>query len=602
MNPATATHHDGRTDIENAAGALAERLPPALAPLARLAFNYRWSWLPGAPELFGAIDSERFALCHQNPVRLLQETPTRVLRCAADDRALVERAEALEANVRADLERPPHQGPVDPAHPVAFLCAEFGFHVSLPIYSGGLGVLAGDILKEASDQALPMIGIGLLYRRGYFRQRLDLGAASGVLGRRSTRRPADGAGDDRDGSPLRLEVTLSGATSPFQVWRVDVGRVPLLLLDTELPENDAVQRWTTARLYEGNRAIRLAQYGLLGIGGARVLETLGIEPGRDPPERGPSGAGAARARRGAGRRRSALRRRRSTAVREQVVFTTHTPVPAGNETYRREEFLDAFGDLAASRDRRRGVPRLCSCRSVPTTARAPGMTRSPSASATRRNGVSRLHGEVAREMWQPLFRSPDPDEVPIAHVTNGAHLPTFLGGADARSCSSGTSATAGKSGPPIPRRGMACGDPERRALARALRGAPAARRLRPGEGGARTGCCAASRSTYVRASRRSLEDDTLTLGFARRLATYKRLHLLTHDPRPRAADPLRRRTRCSSSSPGKAHPSDEEGKGSLQRIFELRRAAGSVGRAGRRSSRTTTCGSRGSSSPAATSG
>ena len=162
------------------------------------------------------------------------------------------------------------------------MCAEFGFHQSMPIYSGGLGVLAGDILKEASDQALEMIGIGLLYRRGYFRQRLDIaGRQQEYWLEHDPEEPADGARHGRPtATPLQLEVELFGRPLAFQVWRVDVGRVPLLLLDAELPENDAVQRWTTARLYEGNRAVRLAQYGLLGIGGARVLAGARDRAGR----------------------------------------------------------------------------------------------------------------------------------------------------------------------------------------------------------------------------------------------------------------------------------------------------------------------------------
>jgi glycogen phosphorylase len=172
---ATAIRYDGHEDVGRAAAELAERLPNALAPLARLAFNYRWSWLPGGSELFNAVDAERFALCAQNPVRLLQESSARVLRRAAEDEVLVARAGQLEAQVAADLERPPAEiaGPVTAKCPVGYLSAEYGVHVSLPVYSGGLGALAGDFLKEASDRALPLVAVGLMYRKGYFRQRID---------------------------------------------------------------------------------------------------------------------------------------------------------------------------------------------------------------------------------------------------------------------------------------------------------------------------------------------------------------------------------------------------------------------------------------------
>jgi starch phosphorylase len=161
--------NDGAGDIAAAAAELAARIPAPLAPLAQLAYNYRWSWTPGGPELFRAIDAERFDACCQNPVRLLQEAPAHALATAAANGALLEHAAVLLSRVQDEL-----QGPME-SDPVAFLCAEYGIHVSLPIYSGGLGALAGDLVKEASDRALPMVAVGLMYRKGYFRQRIDAG-------------------------------------------------------------------------------------------------------------------------------------------------------------------------------------------------------------------------------------------------------------------------------------------------------------------------------------------------------------------------------------------------------------------------------------------
>ena len=165
------------------------------------------------------------------------------------------------------------------AGPVAYMCAEYGVHASLPIYSGGLGVLAGDTLKEASDRRLPVVAIGLLYRRGYHRQRLDTSGRQLEYWVTNDPKSLPMARISVDGAPLKLSVDVFGRRTWFQVWRVDVGRVPLLLIDSEVPENDHVQRWYTARLYEGERPLRLAQYALLGIGGVRVLRALGIEPG-----------------------------------------------------------------------------------------------------------------------------------------------------------------------------------------------------------------------------------------------------------------------------------------------------------------------------------
>ena len=175
VEASTAAVSAGTADLERAAAELASRIPDPLAPLAQLAYNYRWSWTPGGHELFSAVDPARFELCHGNPVRLLQETSVGALERAAGDHELLARASELLSVVQADLERPTASGPVDPAHPAAFLCAEYGIHASLPIYSGGLGALAGDLVKEASDQALAFVAVGLMYRKGYFRQRIDAG-------------------------------------------------------------------------------------------------------------------------------------------------------------------------------------------------------------------------------------------------------------------------------------------------------------------------------------------------------------------------------------------------------------------------------------------
>jgi starch phosphorylase len=483
----------------------------------------------------------------------------------------MERVDALTQAIAAYVGRPdaPRAG-VD--GPVAFLCAEFGVHASLPIYSGGLGVLAGDMLKEASDQALPMVGVGLFYRRGYFRQRIDL------AGRQQEQWPAsDPKGMPMarvtapDGAPLLLSAPLDGHDVVFQVWRVDVGRVPLLLLDAELPENDPVQRWTTGRLYDSSRAIRLAQYGLLGMGGARLLAALGIEPAVVHLNEGHPALAAlelAAGRVAAGEPLAAA----LTAVRERVVFTTHTPVPAGNETYTREELLGAFGDLAT----RLGVDDegfLDLFRTRPgDTDEPPGMSALALHVAGRANGVSRLHGEVAREMWRPLFGVPAADEVPIAHVTNGVHVPTWVGRPMAR-------VLERHLGPDWLFPGI---DPDHW---RAVREIPslelwearceARRRLVEfvRTKGEQDLLLRGEDPADVRALGYRIEPDVLTLGFARRLATYKRLHLLIHDV-ARTHRLLRGERKVQLIVAGKAHPADEGGKQTLQAIFNLRRQNG----------------------------
>ena len=295
MPDVTATQSDGRAGHPGRGRRPRRAAPEPLAPLARLAYNYRWSWLPGGPELFGAIDPERFELCVRNPVRLLQEAPSRVLRrAAADDDLLRPRRRARGARSRPTWTRPVARVPVDPTARSAFLCAEYGVHVSLPVYSGGLGALAGDLLKEASDRALPMVAVGLMYRKGYFRQRVD---ASGWqheywIETDPERLPAalvTGA----DGAPLTVTVPIGDADVTARIWRVDVGRVPLYLLDTDCPENGPIDRWITGRLYVGDPQTRLAQYALLGVGGSPRAARDGLRARRDPPQRGPRGAGAA---------------------------------------------------------------------------------------------------------------------------------------------------------------------------------------------------------------------------------------------------------------------------------------------------------------------
>ena len=185
----------------------------------------------------------------------------------------------MEAQVKADLNRPPYPS-IDPARPVAFLCAEYGIHVSMPIYSGGLGALAGDLLKEASDCAMPFVAVGLMYRKGYFRQRIDAGGWQHEywVDTDPQRLPA-ALVTGPDEKPLTIEVPIYDADVTAQIWRVDVGRVPLFLLDTDIPGNGPLERWITGRLYESDENIRLAQYVLLGAGGVRALTALGIEPG-----------------------------------------------------------------------------------------------------------------------------------------------------------------------------------------------------------------------------------------------------------------------------------------------------------------------------------
>ena len=360
----------------------------------------------------------------------------------------------------------------------------------------------------------------------------------------------------------------------MHVWRVDVGRVPLLLLDAELRENDPVQRWTTARLYEGNRAVRLAQYGLLGIGGVRALSALGIAPGvvhlnEGHPALAPLELAAERVAAGTPFEEALAE------VRSKVVFTTHTPVPAGNERYERDELLGAFSDLPV----RLGVEEeafLRLCRVDPDdTGERPGMTALALRVSERRNAVSRLHGEVARAMWRPLFGVSSPEEVPIDHVTNGAHLPTFLGGSPPPALRAPP--RVGLAAAPLrpPGVGGRARDPQRGALVGAMRGARAARAVDSRQ--ERAGPASPRRADRVRpcdrpaGSRETCSPSVLRVASPR---TSGSIYSSYDEERAR---------RIFAGTPavqlliaGKAHPDDEEGKDALQRVYHFERANGNV--------------------------
>ncbi|MEA2147305.1 MAG: glycogen phosphorylase [Solirubrobacteraceae bacterium] len=553
--------NDGAGDLAAAAAELAARIPAPLAPLAQLAYNYRWSWTPGGPELFRAVDAERFDACCQNPVRLLQEASVPALAAAAANGALLEHAAAMLSLVEDEL-----QGPME-SEPVAFLCAEYGIHVSLPIYSGGLGALAGDLVKEASDRGLPMVAVGLMYRKGYFRQRIDAGGWQHEywIDTDPERVPA-ALVTTADGRPLTVEVPIYDANVTARIWRVDVGRVPLFLLDTDTPENGPLERWITARLYEADGYTRLAQYVLLGVGGIRALRALGIEPGVVHLNEGHAALApvelAAPALRAGESLESAL-----AGARARTVFTTHTPVPAGNDAYPADQTERAIGRLAQEL----GVAVadvIALGRSGPDEPF--GVTQAALRLSRAANGVSRRHGEVAREMWSGRWEGRPVEEVPIGHVTNGVHVPTWIGksirelldrhlgdGWLSRAADPETWAAVDE----IPDAELwEARARQREELIAFVRERSTADRL--GRGDVRE---------YVQAAARAFDPEILTIGFARRVATYKRLDLLTRDPEW-TLSLLGGERPVQVVLAGKAHPRDEEAKRSLQRLFGLKYA------------------------------
>ncbi len=564
---------DGTRDMERAIAELAERIPAPLFPLARLAYNYEWSWMTGVPQLFREIDPAAWRRSECNPRYVIEATAPHRLRQLAAQEDFAARVQAFGDQLRADLTRPWAQTAISPDRPVAYFCSEFGVHCSLPLYGGGLGVLAGDVLKGASDLSLPMVGVGLLYRQGYFHQQIDnAGWQHEYWTTTSFERLPLVRVTGPDDDPLTADLVIRDRVVRIHVWRVDVGRVPLYLLDTDQPDNHPIDRLITARLYVGDAHSRLAQYAVLGIGGVRALAALGIRPGLIHLNEGHAALSSFE------RIRELLLEARSfeealAQVRQETVFTTHTPVAAGNEGYREEEMEPVLGDFID----RLGIPRATfyDLGRVAPGDREARVNITPLALRTSRaaNGVSRRHGEVARAMWHPLWPGGTVDDVPIGHITNGVHTASWMAApmqelldhhlAKDWRARLGDRALWGRVAAIPDARLWEVRSALRKDLVGFVRERSIRDRLSRGEAPA-----------YVEAAAEVFDFSVLTIGFARRVATYKRLHLL--------ARPDAEFVRLLADSPtpiqlvlaGKAHPQDLEAKAALRDRFALRNLPG----------------------------
>jgi starch phosphorylase len=561
--------HDGRRDLERAVGELAERLPEAMQPLASLAFNFRWSWMVGGGDLFRDIDPDAWRRSGCNPRTVIEATAPRRFQELARDGAYVERVRAIADAVAADLRRPALPVAGQTARPVAYFCSEFGAHCSLALYGGGLGVLAGDTLKAAADLAVPLVGVGLLYRQGYFHQRLDLDGWQREywIDADFERLPAvrvTGA----DQHPLTVELNVDKRTVRCDVWRIDFGRVPLFLLNTDREDNHPIDRWITARLYIGDRHVRLSQYAVLGIGGVRALRAMGIDPLLVHLNEGHAALSSFE--------RARLRAANGSSfeeamaeVRQATVFTTHTPVPAGNEGYSVGEIAPVLGEFADSLGIPRGafydIGRITQGDEAEPVSITPLALRASRAAI----GVSQRHGEVARSMWRPLWPGRAAKDIPITHVTNGVHTTSWMAapmqqlldrhlGPDWRSRLADPTVWAGIDRlPDAELWNVRC--TLRHALVEMVRERSISDRLSRGES-----------HEYVEAAARVFDPNVLTIGFARRVAAYKRLYLLVRFPERGGHMLADGPTPIQLVIAGKAHPQDNEGKHTLNRIFQIR--------------------------------
>ncbi|MGN9818608.1 alpha-glucan family phosphorylase [Streptomyces sp. SD11] len=555
-------------------------LPEALHPLSDLARNLRWSWHAETRDLFQSVDPERWTASGCDPVRLLGSVSSGRLAQLSGDRRFLRRlsAAADDLNDYVTGDRWYQSQPAELPAAIAYFSPEFGITAALPQYSGGLGILAGDHLKAASDLGVPLIGVGLLYRHGYFRQSLSRD------GWQQEHYPVLDPNElpvsllrEPDGTPSQVSLALPGGTALHaRIWLAQVGRVPLLLLDSDVEENDLGERGVTDRLYGGGSEHRLLQEMLLGIGGVRAVRTYCRLTGHARPEVFHTNEGHAGF---LGLERihelsyedldfeAALE-----AVRAGTVFTTHTPVPAGIDRFDRELVARHFGPDAE-------LPRIDVERILQL-----GMETYPGGEPNlfnmavmglrlgqRANGVSLLHGQVSREMFAGLWPGFDPAEVPITSVTNGVHAPTWvapevfrLGARQIGAQRTEDALTVGGSETwdavaDIPdqdiwelRRSL------REQLVTEVRERLYASWRQRGAGTAELGWIDGV-----------LDPDVLTIGFARRVPSYKRLTLMLRD-RDRLMDLLLHSERpVQIVVAGKAHPADDGGKRLVQELVRF---------------------------------
>ncbi|MFL5714514.1 MAG: alpha-glucan family phosphorylase [Chloroflexota bacterium] len=543
-------------------------LPPRLEGLRRLAYNLHWAWHPRTRGLFDRIDSTGWAR-YRSPIPVISgavDWPSLLddVKFLAEYHDVLAEFDAYMANGSDHWFQRKYAGRLN--GPIAYFCAEYGFHESLGIYSGGLGVLAGDHMKSASDMALPAIGVGLLYRKGYFRQTIDAdGHQEHDYPDYDLSRLPLGRVQDQTGLPLTVTVQLPGRDLFAAVWVAQVGRVPVLLLDTDIAENAAADRPITNILYVRGREMRLHQELVLGIGGVRAIRALGLEPAVWHLNEGHSAFLLAE------RAREHVASGRSLAqawadVRRDSVFTIHTPVSAGNERFDTDlvrrlagPLLDA-GGVPVTDVLQLGLGVDGDTNQFDMTAFSLRLTRGA-------NAVSHLHAQTANDTWHAVV------ERPILGITNGIHGPTWIGhpiaeplerlGADLDDLDANR--RGGRFWERVDRiPGQDLWDAhlrQKRELAHFARGRLRSQFARHGES-----------PTVLAELEMALDPDVLTVGFARRFATYKRAGLLFSDIDRLARmlwDPERP---IQVVFAGKAHPADRPGQRVIQEIFQRSRS------------------------------
>jgi glycogen phosphorylase len=542
-------------------------LPAAISDLSLLAHNLRWSWHAPARELFERIDPHHWESTGHNPIRQLVEVGAARLDELAADAAFVADVAAAAVELRAYLAADDtwyarrHGGDGDGG--VAYFSAEFGITECLRIFSGGLGVLAGDHLKSASDLGVPLVAVGLFYSEGYFTQQVDgAGVQRDVYMSLDPRLLPLRSALGPDGAPLQVSFPFADRQVYARVWRADVGRVPLYLLDANVPENRPEDRRITDRLYGGDNEHRLQQEIALGIGGMRALRAIGEEPAVIHLNEGHAAFAAVERARGLMVEGESFRAA-AQRVAGGVVFTTHTPVAAGHD-YFPSDLLERYlgGYVWESHEPWEHFLGLGATAHNDLFC----MTAVAIRLSTVRNGVSRLHGVVSRRMWQSVWPSLAEDDVPIGHITNGVHLRTWVGPALSRLYEDRIGANWQDDAAEMHWHRAAHIPLDELRAARAEQRASLVKHVRE-----YLGVEARRRGEDHEWTRSALSPDALTIVFARRFATYKRATLLLSQP-DRLARLLRDAERpVQFIFAGKAHPKDVPGQALLQQVAEFGR-------------------------------
>jgi len=549
-------------------------IPKEIEPLQRLAYNLCFSWKDEIQDLFQRLDPRLWEECGHNPVLLLGLVSQERLNELSRDRNFLAQLEGLTQSFDRYISQPRILAEdYYPAMPfqAAYFSAEFGLTECLPIYSGGMGMLAGDTLKSVSDLNVPLVGIGLLYQEGYFSQYLS------ADGWQMETYPMNAFDTmpvtlvrDEEGRPRTVSVDFKGQPVQILIWRIDVGRVPLYMLDTNTGSNPPEFRRVTAQLYGGDREMRLRQEIVLGIGGVRALKALGIEPTVIHINEGHSAFSALE-------RINILRKEKGLsfdAAREVVlattVFTTHTPVPAGNDLFDQELLRAYFEEYAKELGINFRVL-LGYGRLDPQNSSEPfGMSTLGLRLSAYTNAVSRLHRQVSQAMWQRVWHHHPVEDVPIDYVTNGIHVPTWI----SRDMAALFDRYLGPDWAEDPDNERVWEQAERIPDPELWRTHERCRENLVGFVRARLQEILnkrAASAVEVQSASEVLTPEALTIGFARRFATYKRATLLFRDPErlDRIVNHPARPVQIIIA--GKAHPQDNEGKELIKAIFHLAR-------------------------------